>query len=408
MGTKKGHPRSRFVAVLSLCVCLTGVARSSTAGATAQVTPTTAVPPFAAKLQPLLQSRMRQYRIPGAIVYVDIPGQGTWLKSMGTGDLSTKAPLDPKGYVRIGSITKTIVATVVLQLVEEGKLHLDDPLSKYQPEVPNGAHITIRQLLNMRSGIYSYPDDSAFWPATDANPNRVWNPKELVAMALKHPPYFPPGQGFHYSDTNYILLGLLIEQITHQPVGAVFRQRVFTPLGMHETVMPALTSTAFPTPHPHGYQYGSSNQAFNGPRLTGDAAAHANASAGTPRDVTALNPSEAWTAGAVLSTLHDLKIWARALATGTLLTAQMQHERLSGMVPIDPQGDSYGLGIARIYGLLGHNGAIQGFSTFMLYQPKRKAIVIVLVNLTATPDGNDPSSVLIAPILTQLFANPRR
>ena len=97
MGTKKGHPRSRFLAVLSLCVCLTGVAGSSTAGATAQVTPTTAVPPFAAKLQPLLQSRMRQYRIPGAIVYVDIPGQGTWLKTMGTGDLSTKAPLDPKG-----------------------------------------------------------------------------------------------------------------------------------------------------------------------------------------------------------------------------------------------------------------------------------------------------------------------
>jgi D-alanyl-D-alanine carboxypeptidase len=376
--------------------------------ALAQETPTTAAPPFAAKLQPLLQSRMRQYRIPGAIVYVDIPGQGTWLKTMGTGDLSTKAPLDANGYVRIGSITKTITATVVLQLVEEGKLHLDDPLSKYQPEVPNGAHITIRQLLNMTSGIFSYPDDSAFWPATDANPNRVWNPKELLAMALKHPPYSPPGQGFHYSDTNYILLGLIIEQITHQPVEAVFRQRVFTPLGMHETVMPALTSTAFPTPHPHGYQYGSSNQAMNEPVLTGAAAAHANATAGTPRDVTALNPSEAWTAGAVLSTLHDLKIWARALATGTLLTAQMQHERLSGMVPIDRLGDSHGLGIGRIYGLLGYNGQIQGFSTYMLYQPKRQATVIVLVNLTATPDRNIPCTVLIAPILTHLFAKPRR
>ena len=227
-------------------------------------------------------------------------------------------------------------------------------------------------------------------------------------MALKHPPYSPPGQGFHYSDTNYILLGLIIEQITHQPVEAVFQQRVFTPLGMHETVMPALTSTAFPTPHPHGYQYGSSNQAMGEPVLTGAAAAHANASAGTPRDVTALNPSEAWTAGAVISTLHDLKIWARALATGTLLTAQMQHERLSSMVPIDRLGDSHGLGIGRIYGLLGYNGQIQGFSTSMLYQPKRQATVIVLVNLTATPDRNLPSSLLIAPILTQLFAKPRR
>ena len=86
----------------------------------------------------------------------------------------------------------------------------------------------------------------------------------------------------------------------------------------------------------------------------------------------------------------------------------MQHERLSGMVPVDRQGDSYGLGIAQFYGLLGHDGAIQGFSTFMLYQPKRQATVIVLVNLTATPDRKAPAAVLIAPILEQLFAKPRR
>ena len=398
------HPSSRFVVALLLLVCLVAAACASS-GSTPQATPkpTASNPSFAAKLQPLLQSKMQQYRIPGAIVYVDIPGQGTWLHTMGVGDLSTKAPIDSNSYVRIGSITKTITATVILQLAAEGKLGLDDPLSKYQPEVPNGEHITICEVLNHTSGIFSYTEESAFWQASDANPNRVWQPKELVALAIKQPPYFPPGKGFHYSDTDYILLGMIIEQVTHQPMEEVFQQKVFTPLDMHETFMPALNSSAFPYPHPVGYQYGPSNQMFIEPPLTGEATAQANASAGPPREVTTLNPSEGWTAGAVISTLHDLKIWAKALATGTLLTPQMQHERISGMVSIDAQGDRYGLGIANVYGLLGHDGTIQGFSTWMLYQPKQQATVIVETNLTATPDRNDPATILVSPILQQLF-----
>ena len=403
MKAKPVHPFCRYLFGLPLVICLAVAACAPSSAGTPRATPTARAPAFAAKLQPLLQSKMKQYRIPGAIVDVDFPGQGTWLKTLGTGDLSTNMPLDPNSYVRIGSITKTITATVILQLVAEGKLRLDDPLSMYQPEVPNGPHITIRQVLNHSSGIFSYTEDPTFWQASDANPNRVWKPQELVAIAIKHPPYFPPGKGYHYSDTDYILLGMMIEQITHQPVQDVFQQRVFTPLGMHDTIMPALTSSAFPDPHPIGYQYGSANQAFNELPLTGEAAAHAIATAGSPRDVTALNPSEGWTAGAVISTLHDLKIWAKALATGTLLTSQMQHERLSSTVSIDAH-DTYGLGIANIYGLLGHNGGIQGFTSWMLYQPKQQATVIVLVNLSATPDKNDPATVLLEPIFEQLFA----
>jgi D-alanyl-D-alanine carboxypeptidase len=404
MKAKTIHPFHHFIIVVPFIVA----ACASSAGSKPQATPTASTPAFAAKLQPVLQSKMQQYHIPGAVVYVDIPDQGTWLHVMGTGNLSTRAPFDPNSYVRIGSITKTITATVILQLAAKGKVGLDDPLSKYQPEFPNGAHISLREVLNHMGGIFSYTEDRAFWQASDTNPNRVWQPKELVALAIKHPPYFPPGKGFHYSDTDYILLGMIIEQVTHQSVENVFQQQVFAPLGMHETLMPALTSSAFSDPHPVGYQYGSSSQTFIEPPLTGEAATQANASAGPPRDVTVLNPSEGWTAGAAISTLHDLKIWAKALATGTLLTTQMQHERIGDMVSIDAQGDSYGLGIANINGLLGHDGSIQGFTTWMLYQPKQQATVIVETNLTATPDKNNPASILISPILQQLFVRKTR
>lgn len=406
MRIRNVHLKRRFVCALWLFICLVmaACASSSTVAPLTHATPTVASPAFAAKLQPLLGAKMHQLHIPGAIIYVDIPGQGSWTTAMGTGDLTTHAPLDLNDHYRIGSITKTIVATAVLQLVEAGKLHLDDPIGTYQPEVPNGAHITIRQLLNHTGGIFSYTEDKGFWQTTDTDPTKVWNPRDLLAIAFRHPPYFPPGQSWHYSDTDYILLGMLIEQVTHQRVEEVLQQRVLMPLGMHDTSMPTLTSSAFPEPHPHGYQYGSSERTFTQPPLTGDEAAKANAAAGTPRDVTTLNPSEAWTAGAVISTLHNLQIWAKALATGTLLTALMQHERLSSSVPIDKTGaNTYGLGIADVYGLLGHNGGIQGFTSWMLYQPKRQATVVILTNLTAAPDGSDPADQLLGIIYKELF-----
>ena len=164
-------------------------------------------------------------------------------------------------HFRIGSITKTFTGTVILQLVDEGKLRLDDPIAKYQPEVPNGANITIRQLLQMTSGLFNYTDDPAWNQALDANRQRVWSPQELVAIALAHPPYFAPGTDFHYSNTNTVLLGLIIEQITGNNVADEFARRIFTPLGMRETVMPPPTMAAIPDPHPRGYLYGTMSRA---------------------------------------------------------------------------------------------------------------------------------------------------
>src|SRR2546421_5150042 len=120
---------------------------------------------------------MKAMHVPGAIVFVAVPGQGTWTATFGTSDLGTHAPMDVHIHMRIGSITKTLTGEVILQLADEGKLRLDDPVAKYQPAVPNGAHITIRELLNMTSGLYSYDDDPGFLKAQAPSRRQCTTPK---------------------------------------------------------------------------------------------------------------------------------------------------------------------------------------------------------------------------------------
>jgi len=390
MSAKHVHLLSRLVFPLALLACLL---LSACAGSSpAQAAPTHGAsksPAFVAKLQPLLQARMQQLRIPGAIVYVDDPGQGSWTTGLGMGNLATREPMQVNNFMRIGSLTKTFTATLILQLVDQGKLRLDDPVGTYQPEVPNGAHITIRELLNMTSGLFSYTDDEGFQQAFFANPSKVWQPSELLAIAFKHPPYFAPGKGWHYDNTNYILLGLIIEQLTHLPAAQALQHYLFGPLGMRQTSLPPLSSSAIPDPHAQGYLYRADGTG-TGPTL----------------NVTDWNPSWGWTAGGVISTVHDLKIWAKALATGQLLSAATQKERLSweNLGTWLGKPFRYGLGVADYAGFLGHNGGVSGFTSWMGYQPQTGATIIVLTNLTAAADGSHPADELAKVIQHELFA----
>ncbi|MFL5693913.1 MAG: serine hydrolase domain-containing protein [Ktedonobacteraceae bacterium] len=392
MRARHVHLNRCFVFAMSLFVCLVVSACSSAVAPATQATPTVGVPAFAEKLQPLLVAKMKEQRTPGAIIFVDDPGQGSWTTTLGTSDLATRMPMDVNSYMRIGSITKTLTGTVVLQLVDEGKLRLDDPVGKYQPEVPNGGNITIRELLNMTSGLFNYSEDQGFDQALLADPGKVWNPKDLVAIAFQHPPYFAPGQGLHYTNTNYILLGMLIEQITGMPVEKAFQQHIFTPLRMDGSSLPPRTSAAIPDPHPHGYMYGTEGTG-TGPTI----------------DVTGWNTSWGWTAGSAISTLHDLKIWAKALATGQLLSASTQKERLS-WVPykkvswIGHDTLAYGLGMADFGGFIGHNGGLPGFQSFMVYQPQKGATIVVLTNLQTATDGSGTADELEKVIQKELFA----
>jgi D-alanyl-D-alanine carboxypeptidase len=149
--------------------------------------------------------------------------EGTLSASYGTGVRGSERPVSADDHIRVGSVTKTWTTTVILQLVQENKLSLDDPVSKHRPDVPGGDRITVEQLLTMRSGLFNYTETLELNSAMDQEPQRVWEPEQLLALAFAHPPYFGPGEGFHYSNTNTALLGLIAEKIEGKPPGSISR-----------------------------------------------------------------------------------------------------------------------------------------------------------------------------------------
>ena len=161
-----------------------------------------------AALQTMVDTTAKELLIPGAVVVLRTP-QGEFTVSYGTTLLGATSLPGADTHFRIASNTKTMTAAVIVLLAQDGKLSLDDPVSKYVPDVPNGDKITITELLNMRSGLYTYDDDPDFWAVLEREPAKVWSPAEVLAIAFKHPPYFPPGTGYHYSNTNYALLRFL-------------------------------------------------------------------------------------------------------------------------------------------------------------------------------------------------------
>ncbi len=254
-------------------------------------------------------------------------------------------------HFRVGSITKTFTVTAILQLADAKKLRLDDAVSKYLPFVPNGETITLRMLANMTSGLYPYTFDKAWVQELLKNPDRVWKPRELVDVAFKHPMDFKPGTQWEYCNTNTVLLSMVIEQVTGQKAAEVFKQLIFKPLGLSNTSWP--TTSGMPKPYAHGY----SEQTLNGKQA----------------DVTFLNPSWAWGVGNLISTLADLKIYAKAIATGEkLISKEMQKQRLTWVtLPPNTATKKYGLGIGSGFGWLGHTGELPGYNVTMYTCPAR-------------------------------------
>ena len=159
----------------------------------------------------------------------------------------------------MASITKTMTSAVILQLAQEGKLRLSDPVSKYVAGVPNGDQITIALMLKMRSGLFDYTSAPEMTPFFDNQSTKVWTPQELQAISFARPPNFPPGTDYEYSNTNYVLLGLIIEKLDGRPLATAMRKRLFEPLGLKDTVLSRSTSNRIPKPSAHGSLYGSSS-----------------------------------------------------------------------------------------------------------------------------------------------------
>jgi len=172
--------------------------------------------------------------IPGMIVSY-VCGDYKWEKAKGYSDLEKKIPMRLENTYRIGSVTKTFTISVLLQLVDEGKVSLDEKISVYFPDIPNAENITVKMLANMRSGLYNYSESKEFEDTLTNRPSKVWTDDELVQLALKYPPYFPPDSNFHYSNTNTILIGKIIEKVTGSKWQDEVKKRIFEPLGLKNT-----------------------------------------------------------------------------------------------------------------------------------------------------------------------------
>jgi len=313
----------------------------------------TLTPQVRAQLDRAVQHVLKTTHTPGVTVGLWAPGKGSYVKAFGTADTATNAPMSPGFNMRVGSVTKTFTVTALLRLVDHQQVSLDDPISKYVHGVPNGHHITLRHLAEMRSGLFNYLLDDDFVREYEADPHRVFTTKEMLAYSFKHPVAFPAGSQFNYSNTNTVLLARVVQKVTGKPFDRYLAQHVLRPAHLTHTFMPK--GAEFPAPHAHGY----TNQTAD------DSVA----------DATDWNPPGG-PSGVMISTLHDLRSWASTLAEGTLLSKATQAERLT-MKPTGKKGVGYGLGVFNNHGWIGHNGSLPGYQTVMVYLPKVKATLVV-------------------------------
>jgi D-alanyl-D-alanine carboxypeptidase len=297
--------------------------------------------------------------VPGAVVGVWRPGAAPWVRAIGAGSLAPREAMNLDDKFRVGSNTKTFVVTVLLQLVDEGKLSLDDSLAKFDVgvKVPNAEHITVRELCQMRSGLL----DAYHAPELDSmniDVHTKITPRELVAIAVKHPPLFAPGAQWNYSNTNYLLLGLIIEAVTHDTAQNEIQKRLLGPLKLTNTSFP-VDQAGMPAPYSHGFAL-DKDKNWDDVTVT-------------------LPPMLTWTAGVMISDMGDMQRWVKDYVSGKTNSAATQKERLACGPTGKPEMD-FGLGVGCTGGWYGYTGGIPGYNTAAYYLPSRDATIIAFVN----------------------------
>ncbi|MGW4244917.1 serine hydrolase domain-containing protein [Nocardia sp. NPDC004722] len=305
----------------------------------------------------------------GAIATLTENGQTVTLTA-GVADRTSGAaiPMAPAQQVRIGSISKTFAAAMIMQLVSEGKVRLDAPIDTYLPGLltgngVDGRAITVRQILQHRSGLPELSEDPELDEVKAVGDRRTFTPAEEIAIALRHPAQFPPGDRFQYTNTNFIVAGMLIEKVTGRPYSDELAARITTPNLLTDTYLPGPGEVDFRGPHPHGY-------------TTVD---------GKPVDVTRSEPSIPWSAGGLISTGADLNRFYMALLSGKIITDAQSHDMLATLPESAANPLEYGLGIgytqlscgARYFG---HTGGIAGYTTISGATPEGRAITLALTD----------------------------
>ncbi|MET8282568.1 serine hydrolase domain-containing protein [Micromonospora sp. NPDC005174] len=362
------HALRAVAATAAAVTVLAGPAAFAAADSGRPTTPRDAV-------QRQLDGLVGESGFPGVLASVRGPDGRVRDYTAGVSDIEAHRPVPRDGQVRIGSNTKTFTAVVVLQLVGEGRIDLDATVEHYLPGVVrghgnDGGKITVRQLLQQTSGLADY-DDVLFTKAQDLvdKSHSYYEPRRLVDAALTNAPHFAAGSSWEYSNTNYVLAGLIVEQVTERPVGEEITNRIIRPLGLRDTYWPGVGEQRLRGTHPHGY---------------------VGLAPGAPWvDVTDMDPSLGWSAGQLVSTPDELRTFFEALVGGRLLEPAQQ-EAMMTTVPapgFEPTGEyAYGLGIASHElpcggEAWGHGGDIQGFETRNLVTRDGRGAVVAVTGL---------------------------
>ncbi len=387
-----------------------GIASCSAPGRSPAVTATPAAAPPAStsahralrsRLQATLDSIHAAGRFPGVTAGVVLTDGTAFGLASGFADTALGIRMTPNDRLLQGSVGKTYVAAVALQLVQEGRIALDAKVSRYLGAEPwygrlaNGSEVIVRQLMNHTSGVVRYEFKPEFTRDLTANPAKVWQPHELIAYLLDTPAPFPAGQGWEYSDSNYILLGMIIERVTGNTYYAEMQRRLLRPLGLRNTV--PSDSRSIP----------GLVQGYAGPN---------NPFGGTDAMITdgqfAINPQFEWTGGGIASTSEDLARWAKALYDGQAFGQPLMTEALNGVPARLGRDVRYGLGVMlrpTALGLTyGHSGFFPGYLTEVMYFPDSKVAIAVQVNTSVQRSlGGSPTRFIMA-LANTLVANPVR
>jgi D-alanyl-D-alanine carboxypeptidase len=327
-------------------------------GSVARATPSPESPAVRAAIDAIVARDRTVYGgktpLPAVLVGVwDAQGR-SYVRAYGYANLAKKTPLSPDDHFRIGSNTKTFVVSVILQLVDEGKMKLDDPLSTFHigVKVPNAQHITVRQMAEMRSGLFEVFNVPQLAAADAVKPTSTFDPHTLVRWAVAQKPYFAPGKDYNYSNTNYLLLGLIIEAVTHDSVSNEIRKRLLDHYALNDTSYPA--TMAMPEPWAHGYGLDAKKNW---------------------EDVSNTIPVTLMgAAGEMISTMADMKRWMTMYVAGGAESPSMQKAKLDCIYT--GEGNlSFGLGIGCSAGWYGYTGGLPGYNTANYYFPKANVFI---------------------------------
>lgn len=358
--------------------------------------------PGANALRQKLQSKLDEWhksgKFPGATVGVCPADRNCFGLATGAADLQTRRQMKPNDLMLAGSVGKTYAAAVALQLVSEGKINLDEKIEKYLggekwfARLPNARDITVRQLMNHTSGLVRYEFKDQFTKDLTANPDKVWRPEELVAYLLDEKAPFEAGTGWDYSDTNYIVLGMIIEKVTGRKYYDEAKNRILKPLKFART---------FPQ---------DKREIKN---LTQGYAGEKNPFGGTDAMIGsdgkfAFNPQFEWTGGGMVSNAEDLARWAKTMYEGRAFDARLLPEMLDGVsAPMLGRETKYGLGViirpTRAGLTYGHSGFFPGYLTDVMYFPEHKIAVAVQVNTSVSQNLGKPLGRVLVEIVETIL-----